>query len=259
VWKQENAEVLEVKRLLDDVFWIKFKAARIAQDAAPGQFVHVLCSDHYSPFLRRPFSINRLDKDELSVLFKVVGEGTRLLSRITPGQTLNLLGPAGRGFPVNVSGAHVLLVAGGMGVAPMPALAHRLLAQGNRVTAIIGARNARYVFEAEYMAQCGAEVLVCTDDGSAGPRLTATSMYRELRDKGDVAYACGPLAMLQEMKQCAATPLWISLETRIGCGTGLCLGCAQPSGYTEDGQVVYRKVCIDGPVFHASEVVLLED
>ncbi|MEW6243045.1 MAG: dihydroorotate dehydrogenase electron transfer subunit [Bacillota bacterium] len=258
MWKQENAEVLEVERLLDEVFRIRFRADRIARDAAPGQFVHVLCSHHHSPFLRRPFSINRLDEDELSVLFKVVGEGTRLLSRVTPGQTLNLLGPAGRGFPVNVSGAHVVLVAGGMGVAPMPALAHRLLAGGNRVTAIIGARNARYVFEADHIAQCGAEVLVCTDDGSAGARRSATSMYRSLPDKGDIAYACGPLPMLYEMKQCVVTPLWLSLETRIGCGTGLCLGCAQPSGYTEDGQVVYRKVCTDGPVFHASEVILLE-
>lgn len=220
---------------------------RLAGDASaltvPGQFVNVLVPPK---FLRRPLSVCDWDEKSLTLLYKTVGDGTERLSRMQPGQTLDVLTGLGNGFDLGQSGAHPLLAGGGAGVAPLYALAKGLLRRGAKPRAVLGFNAAREVFwRKEFEALC--ETTVVTLDGSAGVKGFVTDALGDA--PYSFLYACGPAPMLRALDAATGGPGQFSLEERMGCGFGACMGC---SIRTKNGE---KRVCCDGPVFGREEIL----
>lgn len=217
---------------------ISMDAPEIAASVRAGQFVNLGWAP--GPLLRRPFSVYRVSGDGIEVVLKAVGTGTGELLSMRVGDRLSCLGPLGKGFEVKAGPKHVALVSGGLGVAPMPMAASELRALGVRVTWVHGART-----QAELCSETdGDDVVWATDDGSRGFKGTAVAAAPD----GDVVFACGPNRMLA-----AAGVRWpdalVAVETYMGCGTGVCLGCAVP--LRRGG---YDRACKEGPVYRASDV-----
>jgi dihydroorotate dehydrogenase electron transfer subunit len=195
----------------------------------------------------------RIFDDGVSILYKVEGEGTRLLSRFIPGQSLNLQGPLGNGFDVDTRFARHIIVAGGIGVATFPGLAEALRAAGARVEVVLAARMKHLVLcEAEFR-EMGCEVHVVTDDGSAGEQGYASQMLERLEPGPDTrVYACGPMVMMRttsDVATAAGADCVVSLEAQMACGDGACLGCVVEARVEREGERMVR-VCLDGPVFN---------
>jgi dihydroorotate dehydrogenase electron transfer subunit len=209
------------------------------------------------PLLRRPFGCFAVDAaaGRVELLLREVGRGTALLRRVMPGTSLSVLGPLGRGFTPAAEGP-VLIAAGGLGVVPLYELA-RLLSCRLEVTFVYGARTAAELYGLEELRRLPLRLVVASDDGSAGRRGTVPAVVAELKEEWAFYYACGPepmLAALQGLMRERGIPGELSLETRMACGFGACLGCAVPVRAPE-GRTVYRRACTDGPVFPAEEVI----
>jgi dihydroorotate dehydrogenase electron transfer subunit len=234
---------------------IRAEAPDVAAKSLPGQFITVNCGQDV--ILRRPLSIHRVDKSsEISILFAVVGAGTRWLSQRRNGEKLDLLGPLGNGFFIQPASKKLLLAAGGMGIAPLAFLAQKAVEKGKLVKLLLGARDQSCLYPQELLSE-GIETVVTTDDGSQGIKGKITDILPEHVDWADQIYACGPLAMYQSIagqtkKWRGKNPVQVSLEVRIGCGIGACFGC---SIKTKKG---LKQVCRDGPVFGLDEVKLEE-
>lgn len=214
----------------------------------PGQFFMVGCGE--GVFLRRPLSVHRTAPSRLAFLFQVVGRGTAWLSRRKPGEALDLLGPLGRGFQLDSKAKRVLLVAGGMGVAPLAFLAQRAMEKGLEATLLLGARTKDRLYPPELFPR-GLKTVIATEDGSSGQRGLATDLLPQLLAEADQVFACGPVDMLKSlarMTELKDKPVQVSLELRLGCGFGVCLGCSVPTG---NGN---RLVCHDGPVLSLGDV-----
>jgi len=237
---------------------IAVHAPEIARAAKPGQFAMLEVAPGYAPFLRRPMSFERIFGDGVSFLVKVEGEGTRLLARLAAGQALSVQGPLGNGFSIENAYERHILVAGGIGVAPLPALAEALIPLGSRAPeVIVAARNERLLLCEDEFRQMGCVVHVATDDGTAGEKALATEMIEGLDPApGTCVYACGPMPMLAavaKMMIARNVDCQVSLEARMACGDGACLGCVVESkGEREGGDMVL--VCTDGPVFDAGVI-----
>ena len=223
-----------------DMWVLGFEAPAIAAEVAAGQFVNVLVRP--GPLLRRPFSVYAARAGVVEIVLRAVGEGTRLLTALRLGDRVSLLGPLGRGFQLDQARGRVTLLSGGLGVAPMPLAARDARRAGLVVAWVHGART-----HAELCSEADAdEVCWATDDGSQGVRGTALDAVPE-GDPGQVL-ACGPNRMLA-----AVAARWadaqVAIETYMGCGTGVCLGCAVPrtSG-------VYDRACTEGPVYRADSI-----
>lgn len=217
---------------------ITMRAPEVAAAAQAGQFVNLGWSP--GPLLRRPFSVYSAEGDEIEVVLKAVGAGTAQLLAMEPGDRVSCLGPLGHGFDLTSGARDLVLVSGGLGVAPMPLAARQAKAAGLRVTWVHGARTeAELCVEAE-----GDRIVWATDDGSCGFAGTAVAAAPD----ADLVFACGPNRMLA-----AVAERWpeaqVSIETYMGCGTGVCLGCAVP--VRRGG---YDRACKEGPVFRASGV-----
>jgi len=244
---------------------LRLRAPAVADAARPGQFVHIRCAPpgQWDPLLRRPLSLHRIDRrrGEIELLFRVVGRGTAFLAGLAAGEEVDLIGPLGRGFPTNLApGETAVLVAGGIGVAPLVALAEELAEKRVPAVAVVGARTAAGLVAVDTLGKAASEVLTATDDGSAGHRGFVTEVLAGLLDRmpRPVVYACGPEPMLrrvQAMLGDGGRPRrgYLSLETRMACGVGACLGCAVRQAGPGTG---YYHACHDGPVFAAGEVVL---
>jgi dihydroorotate dehydrogenase electron transfer subunit len=241
-------------------YWtLELDAGEIARQAAPGQFVHLRVPGLEQASLRRPFSIFGAEGGALKILYKTVGRGTGEMSRLRPGDEVQVIGPLGNGFPLAPQGVP-LLVAGGYGVAPLCFLASRLPRKG---LALVGGRSADDVLACEGFERLGWEVRVATQDGSLGERgLVTAPLDRELarlRAEGRAAelYACGPDGMLRavgERALASGSRAWLSLDKHMVCGVGACLACVQ-SLRREDGSTWIGRVCHDGPIFEAREIV----
>ena len=214
--------------------------------AASGQFVDLALPGYY---LRRPISISDCRPDAVVLYYKVVGEGTRVLSRMAPGTALELLLPLGNGFHPEKCAADALLIGGGLGVAPLYLLAKELLAQGKQPTAVLGFNKADEICLADEFRALGVPVLISTMDGSVGTKGFVTDAIAANRPAFDRYYACGPLPMLKAVCKSLDAPGEVSLEERMGCGAGFCYGCTIQ---TANGP---RRVCADGPVFDKEEVL----
>jgi dihydroorotate dehydrogenase electron transfer subunit len=233
-----DATVTSKREVARDMFVVAMHAPEIAASVRAGQFVNVGWSS--GPLLRRPFSVYRVDDDRIEIVLKAVGDGTSQLLALQPGDRLSCLGPLGHGFDLGAGPRSVVLVSGGLGVAPMPLAAKEAMALGLRVTWVHGARSADELCrESE-----GHDVIWATDDGSKGFAGTAVAAARD----ADLVLACGPNRMLG-----AVADRWpdamVAVETYMGCGTGVCLGCAVP--LKRGG---YDRACKEGPVYRAADI-----
>ena len=213
------------------------------QGIRPGQFVEVAVPGKY---LRRPISVCDFGENSLTLVYKVVGEGTDILSRIAPGTVLDVLTGLGNGYDTAPSGEEPVLVGGGVGVPPLYALCKKLLAEGKKPQVVLGFNTAEEIFLAEEFAALGAVVHIATADGSVGTRGFVTDVFKAL--PYSYFYSCGPIPMFRAMEGVVTTQGQYSLEERMGCGFGVCVGCTVE---TKSGP---RRVCKDGPVFPREEV-----
>jgi len=250
-----EAVVLNAEKVAPDHYRLALHAPEVARAARPGQFVMVRCGFSWDPLLRRPFSVAGVDREAgtVTLLIRVAGRGTALLAGAAPGQALNLLGPLGRGFTLPAGGEFVVVIGGGMGLAPLLFLVRELLARGCRVRVLAGARSRAYLFLPEPAPGC--EVLVATEDGSAGRPGPVTVLLPSVSPEVRRYYACGPREMLRavaaEMDR-RGLPGEVCLEERMACGVGACRGCV--CRVRRGGNVAYAAVCAEGPVFPAGEV-----
>lgn len=227
----------------------------IAAKARAGQFVHIRVPGFT---LRRPISICEVDREQgsIRILFDVRGEGTRVMAQMKEGDLIDVMGPLGNGFALLEPQKKAVVVGGGIGVPPMLQTAKHY---GSNATAILGFRDKDKIVLTEDFERSGIRVMLATDDGSAGHRGLVTDLLkvRLEEEKPDIVYACGPKVMLKFVaKMCAEYNVrcQVSLEERMACGVGACLGCATPIR-RDDGSVTYLHVCKDGPVFEAERVV----
>ena len=213
---------------------------------APGQFVNVELDGCY---LRRPISVCDWDERTITLIYKVVGEGTALMAGLRPGARLDLLTGLGNGFDVTKGSRRELLVGGGVGVPPLYNLAKRLLADGREVAVVLGFNTAAEVFCEEEFRALGCDVTVATADGSRGVRGFATTAIAERTPDFDYFYACGPLPMLRALAEAVAQDGQLSFEERMGCGFGACMGCSCKTKYGN------KRICREGPVLEKGEVI----
>ncbi len=213
---------------------------------ASGQFVNIALEGHY---LRRPISVCDYDAETLTLVYKVVGEGTAQMSRMTSGMELDLLTGLGNGFSTAVESRRPLLVGGGVGVPPLYNLARRLLAEGKNVQVVLGFNTASEIFYAEEFRALGCEVFVATADGSVGVKGFVTTAIAECKIDFDYFYACGPIPMLKALCDNVLQDGQLSFEERMGCGFGGCMGCSCKTKYGN------KRICKEGPVLMKDEVI----
>lgn len=246
-----DTEIVENKMILPDVYGITVKAADISKNARAGQFIHVRI-DAGMIFLRRPLGVADVDEKQgtLTMFYRLIGNGTHALSKLKAGDNVNCLGPLGNGF--SLAKKKTLIIGGGMGLAPLILLSRRLPMKADL---LIGGRNEDEVFWEKYFSPYVDNIFVTTDDGSKGRKGFTTDYLPEILDKNHYGtiYVCGPDIMMRKIYEIAKRkeiPCQVSLERRMACGMGACLSCAID---TNDGK--RKKVCVDGPVFEAQEVL----
>jgi dihydroorotate dehydrogenase electron transfer subunit len=253
---EQTVQIISNERDTDLYFRLVVRAPRIAPLVQPGQFAHVRILPLKHALLRRPFSIFQASADTLSVLYKAVGLGTEVLSRMQPGEELSMIGPLGHGFTVPQPGGETpLLVAGGYGMAALYLLAQRSPQKG--IAFVGGRRRVDILCEDEFKA-LGWEVRVTTEDGSHGEKgLVTYALQAELdrRAPGCKLFACGPTSMLKAVGRFAAEfdlPAELSLDEHMCCGIGVCLTCVVPVKVGDGWE--YQRSCTEGPVFNASQI-----
>ncbi len=212
----------------------------------PGQFVNIALEGHY---LRRPISVCDADATTLTLIYKVVGEGTRRMSAMRAGERLDLLTGLGNGFDPSKAAPHTLLVGGGVGVPPLYKLAKELLAAGRRVTVVLGFNTASEVFYADEFERLGCTTIVATADGTRGVKGFVTTAIAERAADFGYFYACGPLPMLRALCDGVRQDGQLSFEERMGCGFGACMGCSCRTKYGN------KRICKEGPVLEKEEII----
>ncbi|MCX5701346.1 MAG: dihydroorotate dehydrogenase electron transfer subunit [Candidatus Omnitrophica bacterium] len=246
--KQLAAKLISNKKVKGNYWHCVIDAPFIAKKASPGQFLNIKLSDSFDPLLRRPFSIHNCSAKKVEILYEVLGKGTQILSQKKPGETLDIIGPIGKGFDYK-AGSGQIIVAGGMGVAPLVFLAKVLAKSKPRV--FLGARTKEQILCAKELKALGLYVEVSTDDGTAGFKGKITELLRNNISSGMI-YACGPKAMLKAVAEFSSglkIPAQLSLEEHMSCAIGVCLGCVVK---TKAG---LKRVCKEGPVFNAADLI----
>lgn len=249
--KRERAIIIRKEEISSGIFDMWIRTEEVAELAQAGQFVSLYCEDG-SRLLPRPISICEIDKSDKAIrlVYRVAGKGTKEFSKMTQGMQLNIVGPLGNGFPKKNRSA--FLIGGGIGIPPMLELAKQLDCEKKIV---LGYRDDLFLYE-EFKKY--GKVYVATEDGSAGTAGNVLDAIRENGLKADVIYACGPLPMLRALKEYAAKnqiECWVSLEERMACGIGACLGCVCKSQNKDaHTNVNNKRICKEGPVFRAEEV-----
>lgn len=255
-----TAEVISQERLSEDIFSMWLGAPEIAAQCVPGQFVDLYSGDG-ARLLPRPISLCEADKEKgaIRLVYRVAGAGTREFSGRVPGDTIDVLGPLGNGFPL-LEGKKAFLIGGGIGIPPMLQLAKELCARNGRdkVQAVLGYRDSRMFLKDEFEPY--AHVYAATEDGSAGTKGNVLNAIREQGLEAEVIFACGPTPMLRALKEYAAQKgmtCYLSLEEKMACGIGACLACVCRSKDVDSHSHVHNKrICKDGPVFLADEIEL---
>jgi len=255
----ERAVVVSSERAYENTHLLWLSAPAVGAAAGAGQFLMVRCGEGYDPLLPRPMSFHRFRRtgdpppaDQFALLFDIRGRGTEWLARRVPGDAIDVFGPLGRGFAVDKASQNLLLVAGGIGVAALVALADEAAADGRSLTLLQGARTAARLFPTALLLP-EVEIATATDDGSAGHCGPVTDLLPQYLPWADQVFACGPTPMFQAMaavvrQEASRKPVQVLLEERMGCGTGVCYSCAV---FTRRG---VRLVCKDGPRFELREV-----
>jgi dihydroorotate dehydrogenase electron transfer subunit len=233
------------------LLWVE--APQIVKHAQPGQFVMVRTSEDHDPLLRRPLSIHRIEKNGLlALLFSIVGRGTNWLSQCKAGEGIDVFGPMGRSF--EVYSQNLLLVAGGIGIAPLVFLAEKAVSDGCHVTLLTGSKTADGIYPSHLLPPDIAYVTI-TEDGSLSKRGLVTDLLAEFGESSQAdeqIFACGPVCMYKTMSalpQLKGKSIQVSTEVRMGCGFGGCAGC------TIETKRGLKMVCKDGPIFELSDLI----
>jgi len=240
--KQGLFSIKENRPLTESVYQMTL-SGDMSDITAPGQFVNILLEGHY---LRRPISVCNVEGNLLTIIYKVVGEGTEQMSKMQNGQ-LDILTGLGNGYDLSVSGMQPVLIGGGVGVPPMYLLARKLLAQGKQVKVILGFNTHDEIFYEDKFRALGADVTVATVDGTYGMKGFVTDALKDM--EYSYFYACGPEPMLKAVYKTSVTSGQMSFEKRMGCGFGACMGC---SCKTLTG---YKRICKEGPVMRKEEIL----
>lgn len=257
--RKEIATVVSQEQIASDVYSMWIQTEQIAEEAKPGQFISLYCADK-SRLLPRPISLCEIDRESgrLRIVYRVVGKGTDEFSRLRAGDTVEILGPLGNGFPLEEArGKRVLLMGGGIGIPPMLETAKQLDAEKMIVS---GYRDE--LFLTEDFAEAG-ELYLAVEHPGEGVICTEGNVLDAVREnelEADVIFACGPTPMLRVIKSYALEkeiPCWISMEEKMACGIGACLACVCQSKEIDGHSHVHNKrICKDGPVFLSTEVEL---
>lgn len=263
-----SCPIVENRQITPGYFLIKFSSQELAAGVVPGQFFNIRVADRLDIILRWPFSVFDTDNVHVSILYEVVGKGTRELSKKQPGQQLDVLGPLGKGFSLDPLTKKAIIIGGGMGIAPLHAWVKELVALKDadrdlEIEILIGGKSKYQILCEQEFKNMDLNPEIATDDGSYGFHGLVTDLLLERSMKDEVRdtkiYACGPNNMLRAIAKILNQkniPGELSLDRHMACGLGVCLGCVVkvkadiPQGY------VYRRVCKDGPVFNANEVLL---
>ena len=250
--KQVMAEIIRHTSLSDGIFDMTLKAEEIAKEAKAGQFISVYLNNK-SKILPRPISICGIDKEAgtLRIVYRTVGDGTKELSDYKEGEMVKILGPLGNGFTQKDKKA--ILIGGGIGIPPMLELMKQLDCDK---TAVLGYRDSDMFLKDEFEAV--GDVVISTEDGSFGTKGNVIDAIKEQGVEGSIIYACGPTPMLRGIKAYAeemGIEAQISMEERMACGVGVCLGCVvKTKNVDAHSHVKNARICTDGPVYLASEV-----
>ena len=252
---QERAAVVRQEAIGNGIYSLYLKTGSVAAHAVPGQFVSLYCADK-SRLLPRPISICRTDPENgvIRLVYRLAGEGTKEFSGLQPGDSVDIIGPLGNGYPLSKGsrGRSALLIGGGIGIPPLLELAAQL--EGKREI-VLGFRSEQFLTE-EFKSY--GSVYIATEDGSFGTRGNVLDAVNAHRLTADVIYACGPMVMLHFVRQFAiryGIPCYLSLEERMACGVGACLGCVCKTVKKDaHSQVNNARVCTEGPVFNALDV-----
>lgn len=257
----EQGLVVRHNQVSRDMWELEFIAPAIAPEALPGQFVHIRSTLGSNPLLRRPLSLYDVDKKlgSITLLYKVVGTGTNLLTRIKTKEYVDVMGPLGQGFSLPPKGKRVVLVGGGVGIAPLVYLARVLIAQCYQVKVLHGVESRRQLVALDKMRQIGVDFMPSTMDGSAGFKGLVTELLQKKINPSEIdyIYTCGPEIMMAAVADYArerGISGEVSLEEYMACGVGACLGCARKLRPDDES---YVKICKDGPVFPMANVELL--
>lgn len=252
----EQVEIISKEQLKDDIFKFVIKSKNITEYALPGQFLEIRVNDDIEPFLRRPISIHEInkEKDELVFIFRVQGKGTEILSRKKVGDKISVMGPLGNGYFKLKDYKKIAIIGGGIGIFPLYELAKKAKTKGE-VTTYLGFKSKEFVLLEDEFANVSDKLIITTDDGSYKENGFAINYLKDdcENEKPDCIYACGPLPMIKSVRDFAIQnniPAQISLEERMGCGIGICLGCAVKDKNSEG----FKHVCKDGPVFDVNDV-----
>ena len=250
-----NEEVAEAHYLL------RCECSEIAQHARPGQFIHVMISQGPGLLLRRPFTIYTVEGHEITMLYQIIGEGTKQLSEMPRGAPLQVLGPLGNTFNFTTQPDPAILVGGGAGIASLMLLAVALRENDIETMGLVGAQHHARLLSVGDLESIGITVHIATDDGSVGHHGYVTDVLAALLKKTGLRrptiYACGPHGMLASVTKIARdfeVPIQIAMENRMGCAMGVCLGCVCPVR-TDTNSFEYQRVCTEGPVFNATDIV----
>lgn len=259
--KQEQAKLVKKEQLKEDIFKFSVKASEIVKEAKPGNFIEIRVSDQTEPFLRRPISIYNLDRDNgiLEFIFQVKGKGTEILAKKEEGNLIDIIGPLGYGTFKYEDYTNLAIIGGGIGVFPLYELAKCAKNDGKNITTYLGFRNKDYVVLEDEFKNVSNNLVLTTDDGSYAEKGFAINFLEKDIEYGkiDSIYACGPLPMLKAVQKLAIEkdiPCQISLEEKMGCGLGVCLGCAVKTSKSTIEAPEYWHVCKAGPVFNAKDV-----
>ena len=249
-----NVEVAEAHYLL------RCECPEIAQHARPGQFIHVMISQGPGLLLRRPFTIYTVEESDITMLYQIIGEGTKQLSEMPKGAPLQVLGPLGNTFDFTTQSEPAILVGGGAGIASLMLLAVALRKNGTETIGLVGAQHHARLLSVADLESIGITVHIATDDGSLGHHGYVTDILADLLKQTDLPhptiYACGPHSMLAAVTKIATdfeVPAQIAMENRMGCAMGVCLGCVCPVR-TDTNSFEYQRVCTEGPVFNATDI-----
>ncbi|MEE0981141.1 MAG: dihydroorotate dehydrogenase electron transfer subunit [Acutalibacteraceae bacterium] len=241
--KQVFLKITENKKIAKDVWLMKLEGD-ISAITASGQFVNIKLDGFY---LRRPISVCDYDENTLTIIYKVVGEGTEVMANLECGTELDVLVGLGNGYNLSKSGDSPVLIGGGVGVPPMYNLCRKLIEEGKKVKVILGFNKEEEIFFEEEFKALGAEVYITTVDGSYGTKGFVTDVLKNL----DYSYffTCGPMPMFKAIEATATTSGQYSFEERMGCGFGACMGCSCKTKYGN------KRICKDGPVLEREEII----
>lgn len=277
--KKIKAKIVSNEHVIGRYYRLRIASPYLGGKTRPGQFFEVKCSEvPGTVLLRRPLGAHRIFKGGVEMLYEAVGKGTEALSKRKAGELLDVIGPLGNGFSIERKSIRAqeskILVAGGIGLAPLIALAEELARNGNEVNVLMGARTGSHILCEKELKKLGCNVKISTDDGSKGKKGFATELLEDFISlptrlpkkpkagkTGQAIYACGPIPMLKAVAQLAAIhsiPCQVSLEERMACGVGVCLGCpvkVEAHHPIRNTQYEYKMVCKDGPVFDAKDII----